>query len=118
MHALEKTLIKTELKQRREEGCDGAVVEQQVAQAFAEEAPNTTFRTLYDDLMALPIEESFPYDEPSSLPAIQQARPERSAQTTDPLDADQAAEQIYGGWLGRAVGCCLGKPVELSLIHI
>ena len=37
---------------------------------------------------------------------------ERSAQTTDPLDADQAAEQIYGGWLGRAVGCCLGKPVE------
>ena len=112
MHALEKTLIKTELRQRREEGCDVAAIEQQVAQAFAEEAPNTTFKTLYDDLMALPIEASFPYDEPSTLAAIQQARPKPSAQTNDPLDADQAAEQIHGGWLGRAVGCCLGKPVE------
>ena len=112
MHALEKTLIKTELRQRREEGCDVAAIEQQVAQAFAEEAPNTTFKTLYDDLMALPIEASFPYDEPSTLAAIQQARPKSSGQTNDPLDAHQVAEQIYGGWLGRAVGCCLGKPVE------
>ena len=62
MHALEKTLIKTELRQRREEGCDVAAIEHQVAQAFAEEAPNTTFNARYDDLMALPIEASFPYD--------------------------------------------------------
>ena len=112
MHALEKTLIKTELRQRREEGCDVAAIEQKVAQAFAEEAPNNTFKTLYDDLMALPIEASFPYDEPSTLADIQLARPNPSAQTDDPLDAHQAAEQIHGGWLGRAVGCCLGKPVE------
>ena len=46
MHALEKTLIKTELRQRREEGCDVAAIEQKVAQAFAEEAPNNTFKTL------------------------------------------------------------------------
>ena len=56
-----------------------------------DEAPNNTFKTLYDDLMALPIEAFLPYDEPSTLADIQLARPKRSAQTDDPLDADQAA---------------------------
>ncbi len=111
MHSLEKKLIKTELKQRGEEGCDITEISARVADAIEANASDENFRNLYDELLALPVATTFPYTEPSALADIQADRPA----ATDPAihwDDARIAEQIYGGWLGRAAGCCLGKPVE------
>ncbi|MGB4250766.1 MAG: ADP-ribosylglycohydrolase family protein [Limnochordia bacterium] len=51
-------------------------------------------------------------DEPSELAAIfAAAAPERWPSFGD-LDPAQVEDKIKGGWLGRAAGCLLGKPVE------
>ena len=112
MHALEKTLIKTELRQRSEEGCDVQEINRRVTEAFESDAPDRTFRALYDELMALPVDDSFPHIEPSTLPEIQAARPQHRGDPIISCEQDTIADQIHGGWLGRAAGCCLGKPVE------
>ena len=112
MSSIERNLIKTELIQRREEGCDVGSLEDRITKALADGAPDAEFIALYDELSALPIMESFPYDEPSSLPEIQKARPA----AVNELILEEGKEAIYdrirGAWLGRAAGCALGKPVE------
>ncbi|HAH81217.1 MAG TPA: hypothetical protein DCL88_08290, partial [Gammaproteobacteria bacterium] len=109
MHALEKTLIKTELRQRSEEGCDVQEITRRVTEAFESDAPDRTFQALYDELMALPVDDSFPHIEPSTLPEIQAARPQHRGDPIISCEQDTIADQIHGGWLGRAAGCCLGK---------
>ena len=71
MSSIERNLIKTELIQRREEGCDVGSLEDRITKALADGAPDAELIALYDELSALPIMESFPYDEPSSLQEIQ-----------------------------------------------
>ncbi|MBE5765622.1 MAG: ADP-ribosylglycohydrolase family protein [Clostridiales bacterium] len=48
--------------------------------------------------------------EPSALSDIQALRP--GTPITKAPDADTTYDKIYGGWLGRASGCLLGKPLE------
>ena len=124
MASLERKLIKAELKQRREEGCDTAEIKKRVAAAIDGKAPAAEFARLYDDLMALPVLDS-PYEEPSTLEAIRECRfraemvmpavykplPPRDEKMPDLSDA-ALYDRIYGAWLGRAAGCALGKPVE------
>lgn len=64
-------------------------------------------------LTALPVRANFTYDEPNELDAIRALRPERK-QRAFALDLDQDAllDRFHGAWLGRSVGCALGKPVE------
>ena len=121
MHSLEKKLIKTELKQREEEGCDITEITDRIHLAINKKESNQTFVELYDELLLLPVEEDFPYSEPSSLEEIQSQRPDHGQYKVFEWESQPASDRIYGGWLGRAAGCCLGKPVEgwrLSLIHI
>ena len=49
-------------------------------------------------------------DEPNSLEAIWAAAPD--AVTQDAASDGDLLDRIHGGWLGRASGCLLGKPVE------
>jgi ADP-ribosylglycohydrolase len=112
MHSLAKKLIKTELKQRREEGCDVDAIADRIAAALADGASEQMFSALYDELMALPVSDAFPYVEPSELAEIQAQRPGADSPATFQWHDDIALDRIYGGWLGRAAGCCLGKPVE------
>ena len=108
MSSIERNLIKTELIQRREEGCDVGSLEDRITKALADGAPDAEFIALYDELSALPIMESFPYDEPSSLPEIQKARPA----AVNELILEEGKEAIYdrirGAWLGRAAGAGCG----------
>ena len=67
MPSLEKKLIRTELKQRQEEGCDIAEIANRINQALEIKASDSVFTALYDELVALPVTESFRYDEPSSF---------------------------------------------------
>lgn len=113
MAVLERQLIKPEITQRREEGCDVAEIERKVQIANEDdEIGDQTFVELYDELVALNPESSFPYEEPSELDAIQALRPAGPRRMAVDLSEDTLRDRIYGGWLGRAAGCSLGKPVE------
>ncbi len=104
-------MIGFEVDQRREEGCVlGDVLETEIESAREANDEEKLYRLL-DELAELQPADSFPYDEPTTLDAIHKERPDGPRRreleaSTDILD------HIHGAWLGRAAGCCLGKPVE------
>lgn len=66
---------------------------------------------LLDATAALSVRPNYPHREPSDLPGIQAGRPAQIPLSRMPSDA-VLREKALGGWLGRAAGCLLGKPVE------
>ena len=52
-------------------------------------------------------------DEPNSLDAIRQSAPGASQLPS----GGALLDRVHGGWLGRAAGCLLGKPVEQTPRH-
>ena len=113
MHSLERQLIRVEVTQRREEGCDVSAFEGPVQAALADEnTDEAVFSKLYDELDALQPASSFPYEEPSELEAIRALRPDGPRRMDLDLTDDGIRDRIHGAWLGRAAGCSLGKPVE------
>ncbi len=102
-----RNLIKEELIQRAEEGCDVSGFEERWQKSEAEQE----LMQLYWDLRHLPIRPDFPYVEPSHLAGIHSARPSYSAHWDIKID-DGLMDKVYGAWLGRIAGCMLGKPVE------
>ena len=75
MVSLEQKLIKAELIQRREEGCQLEDIEPRISDALERKASDEEFHALYEELMALPIPESSAYIEPSTLEQIHAQRP-------------------------------------------
>ena len=113
MDTLEKQLIRMELVQRREEGCDVSGLEPRIEAALADESTiGTVFEGLYNELDALQPAASFPFEEPSELDAIRALRPDGPRRLGLHLTDDGIRDRIHGAWLGRAAGCSLGKPVE------
>ena len=112
MKSLETQYIKAEVRQRREEGCDIGDISDRVDAALEAKAGQLEMTALYDELMSLPVDESFPYIEPSTLDAIRAERYEGERKLEVPYGDDVLYDRIYGAWLGRAAGCALGKPVE------
>jgi ADP-ribosylglycohydrolase len=109
-----RSIIRQELTQRREEGCDTKSIEERI-QAVLEDAGGTEdseYQALYESLEKLEPADTFPYDEPSSLSAIRELRPDGPRQMDMDLPDDNLLDRIHGAWLGRAAGCALGKPVE------
>ena len=107
-------LLGPEIAQRRAEGCDVAAFEERVKGA-REKKPDLSIAeqvSILDELEDPAPEASFPYEEPSTLEEIRALRPEGPRRMTLNLTDDQLLDRIYGGWLGRAAGCVLGKPVE------
>jgi hypothetical protein len=112
MPSLERKLIKAELKQRQEEGCDIAQLSERITTALEGEIDEDALCGLYDELMALPVDAAFPYSEPSTLEDIRAQRPDAPRKLDMAWDDEAVYDRIYGAWLGRAAGCALGKPVE------
>lgn len=112
MVVLERNIIKAELMQRQEEGCNTADLSKRIQAAFEENLEDEEFIKLYNELTSLPVEDDFPYVEPDALDEIQALRPEATRKFDHNLNNEQLFDRIYGGWLGRAAGCALGKPVE------
>ena len=110
--SLERKLIKAELKQRVEEGCDTTEITERITIALQEKDNNDEVYQLYEELIALPIEKTFPFVEPSDLESIQAQRPPGVRDLELDWNSERVYDQIYGAWLGRAAGCVLGKPVE------
>lgn len=113
MAVVERHLIGAEFVQRREEGCDVSQLEPKIQAANEDESTqDQVFVDLYDELIELDPNPSFAYEEPSELDAIKALRPEGPRRMDLTLSEGTLRDRIYGGWLGRAAGCSLGKPVE------
>ncbi|MFD7922266.1 ADP-ribosylglycohydrolase family protein [Streptomyces sp. NPDC059740] len=79
--------------------------------APADPALRTLAGHLLDELAALPHPRAA--DEPTDLAAIRSAAPAWPSPTRDGRRTPAAlTEPLHAAWLGRAVGCVLGKPVE------
>ena len=117
MRSLERQFIRAEINQRKEEGCNVEEISARIGHALNSNASDTDLETLYEELIALPIDSAFPYVEPSDLDEIRSQRPD-ARRKPDQSNIEKTSEKgvlpdrIYGGWLGRVAGCTLGKPVE------
>ena len=112
MGSLERNFIEAEVNQCREEGRDVGAIAERVKAAFEGQPDQAELEALYDELMQTPVRDDFPYHEPSELVEIRAVRPEGPRRYATTLDRNTQYQKTYGGWLGRAAGCALGKPVE------
>lgn len=101
--------VRLELVQRGEEGCRTEGLAAKLAAAGEDEA---ALMELYGELMALETADDFPYEEPSGLEEIRALRPEGPRRLSASFSEAEWKDKFYGAWLGRSVGCALGKPLE------
>jgi ADP-ribosylglycohydrolase len=102
-----RELVREEIIQRTEEGCDTHGFQERWEQAVSD----SELMLIYDDLSKLPIRPDFPYVEPSHLAGIK-ALKQTSSHCWDVKVDDALRSKVMGAWLGRIAGCNLGKPVE------
>ncbi len=108
-------LLEHELTQAQEEGKEVHKVKAQWEEEKARLADPAQLRTMAEKYWRA-LEELEPgpseQDEPSGLEGIfALSSPDQFAPAGD-LNAALLADKVKGGWLGRAAGCLLGKPVE------
>ncbi|OPA73597.1 hypothetical protein BVG16_27695 [Paenibacillus selenitireducens] len=104
-----REIVREEMTQRREEGCDVTGFMERLDAAGTNESH---LMDVYHALMALVPSAEFKYTEPSALEAIRAERPEGPRIMTSTWDDNEWHNKFYGAWLGRAAGCALGKPLE------
>ncbi len=102
-------LVLQEVTQSSEEGRDAAGFEDKVKRAGSD---REALLELYWQLRRLPVVETFPYSEPNGLADIRALRPHGPRSLPLDLDSDALFDRFYGAWLGRCIGCALGKPLE------
>ncbi|MFG2633115.1 ADP-ribosylglycohydrolase family protein [Streptomyces sp. NPDC048362] len=114
-------LLGHELNQARLDGREPSAIEARWRAAGGPDAPERAGASphrvsrylrllaedLLDELAELP--SSLAEDEPTELPRIRAACPDWPAVR---LPADPGPAALEAAWLGRAIGCLLGKPVE------
>jgi len=105
-----RRLVRDEIIQRKEEGCDVSGFEEELEAVLPGDWD--ALESLYEALDELSPAPDCPYVEPSTLDSIRAARPEGVRRMEMPRDEGTLLDRIYGAWLGRCAGCSLGKPVE------
>jgi ADP-ribosylglycohydrolase len=104
-----KNIVRLEMVQREEEGCDVSGFQDKWEAAGDDDAK---LMAVYHQLMELEIGADFTYKEPSDLPGILALRPEGPRQLSVDKSEAEWLNQFQGAWLGRSIGCALGKPLE------
>ena len=104
-----KKILMDEAKERFEEGfkLDLGDFAERVGEAESIEK----LYTLYEELKKLKPRVSFDYVEPSEKEELWRERPGRFDKFEVKVD-ERTWSSVLGGWLGRSIGCMLGKPVE------
>ncbi len=109
-----KKLAAEELVQLEEEGCDVSPMRKRyeaienLTDCDAAEDALAEFFAVAETLQPTP---EWPWDEPSELETIREARPaaDHSRREVSPA---VLRDRMTGAWLGRCIGCMVGKPVE------
>lgn len=110
-------LLRYELQQQREEGKDIASWQARWERIQRDARDETELRSqalqLLDELNSAAPSNELLHSEPSALEEILAQRPHAPpALRQHALAHEELYDRILGGWLGRAAGCLLGKPVE------
>jgi ADP-ribosylglycohydrolase len=105
-----ENLLEYEFTQSREEGRDPAVLAELKREFEEARTDPARLSALHETLLSLPIRADFPFIEPDGLDEIRRERVGASNLAAAlPPDLE---DRMLGAWLGRCVGCILGKPVE------
>ncbi len=108
------SFLEAEYAQSLEEGRDPAAIEALRAEAAENPTDLPRLEAIHARHFEVPILPDFPFQEPDDLGAIRalrSARPERG-----PVEIpENLPDRMLGAWLGRCVGCALGKPVEMFM---
>jgi ADP-ribosylglycohydrolase len=104
-----KNLVKEEIKQREEEGCNVKGYYERFEELGEETEQLMSF---YNELASLEISKDFPFCEPIELDDIRKSRNEGPRKLNIVESEEQLKDRFYGAWLGRSIGCALGKPIE------
>ena len=109
-----KKLLMEELKQREEEGFAVPETLREKAENIPETArEESLYLEIYEKLDHLEKRMDFPFVEPDELEEIRAERPFRRLRKYPVTLSDkELLDRNHGAWLGRCVGCALGKPVE------
>jgi ADP-ribosylglycohydrolase len=113
----EKTIekmLRSEIAQRWEEGYEVEEVEELLQKIINESDKEKTqkMNALWDELGSLTLRSNFPFIEPTSLENILKARPKGPRVLENQLTDEEYHNKVNGAWIGRCIGCLLGKPVE------
>lgn len=103
-------IVKYEIIQREEEGFDIREVKERFLKL--REKSYDGLMNILKALELCSLRHGYLYKEPSSLSEIVVERPKNPRRYNIDLSDSEIYDKIYGGWLGRCVGCLLGKPVE------
>ncbi|MDU0202155.1 ADP-ribosylglycohydrolase family protein [Paenibacillus sp. MAH-36] len=101
-------LMRAEVIQRRDEACDVNGFLERIEAASENEAD---LLSIYGQLCALEPQQPN-MDEPNELKEIRALRPEGPRKLELDLSSEAWQDKFYGAWLGRSIGCALGKPLE------
>jgi ADP-ribosylglycohydrolase len=104
--------VRQEIEVRDQQGyaVDGLMAEWECVRADRD-----ALLALHEKIEALPRRADWPYEEPLELVAIRRVRPQPVELPRLYLSEQEIRDKIHGAWLGRAVGCVLGKPLEQGL---
>ena len=94
-----QNLLRDEITQRSEEGCDVTTFFQRLTDALNLQE----LFTIYDQVSRLST--PLAVAEPSDLESILKTRPACPHLLSSSLSKDEILDQIHGGWLGRCAGC-------------
>lgn len=110
MHTTQpRDLLRYEFAQRAESGYDVASIAGTVEAILADPTGSAdALDRVYQLLLASGQRADWTYDEPDNLEAILATLPPAGAVE----ETDDLADKVHGAWLGRCVGCNLGKPIE------
>lgn len=107
-----RNLVREEFIQAKQEGRDAAKVEALRPAFEAAGDDEAALEALHAQLLAVPMRADFPFNEPDDLAGIRALRPQAPRRLPVKLSDDNLLDRLHGAWLGRCVGCALGKPVE------
>lgn len=105
-------LLEYEILQLEQEGKNVTDNIKQGLERLKEKGPSGEIEEFYNSLESLDKRADYLYDEPSSIDEIKKETPQEEMTFPKISDKDVLHERIHGAWLGRCIGCLLGKPVE------
>lgn len=106
-----REILDYEILQRRLSGYAAEGLDEISARVAQAELSVDECSIVFAELDALGLERNWLYEEPSDLPRIRDLSRGVGKRPTA-FTEGQLFDSVYGGWLGRCIGCTMGKPVE------